>query len=434
MRAGYGVKLRDYLANAVNTTAVLDFGMAQNFGAATTYTCILNLARQAPKGETYACYASDDRAAIADPAAWLRENSVAQRGLGSSSWVVLSKDRQRIKSLVEAQGVPLEDWDINIYRGVLTGFNDAFYITREQRDALIAEDPACEEIIVPLLRGRFVERYGTNWDGTWMIATFPAFGYDDEKLPKPIIRHLAGYKQRLEPKPRGWSGGKWPGRKAGSYRWFEIQDSISYHEEFRKPKIIYPNMTKYLPFYYDEKECFFTNDKGFIITSAGDSLAYLTAFLNSHLFRCCYRDNFPELMGNTYEVRKIFVDQIPVKKPSQTQDDLFTKLVSMIQLAKRADESDSKQAAQFLEDLIDACVMEVYFADHMAEKDLRVLDDTGALLRDYDADATEPEQNQALAAFYQKANVPEHPIRNRLLRLTADSPDLLAVIKEEGRV
>lgn len=29
---------------------------------------------------------------------------------------------------------------------------------------------------------------------------------------------------------------------------------------------------------------------------------------------------------------------------------------------------------------------------------------------------------------------PSHPIRNRLLRLTADSPDLLAIIKQEGKV
>ena len=31
-------------------------------------------------------------------------------------------------------------------------------------------------------------------------------------------------------------------------------------------------------------------------------------------------------------------------------------------------------------------------------------------------------------------SAPSHPIRNRLLRLTADSPDLLAVIKQEGKV
>ena len=57
--------------------------------------------------------------------------------------------------------MPLRDWDINIYRGVLTGYNDAFIIDTDKRDELLA---ACEteeerqrtsEIIRPILRGRF---------------------------------------------------------------------------------------------------------------------------------------------------------------------------------------------------------------------------------------------------------------------------------------
>jgi len=36
--------------------------------------------------------------------------------------------------------------------------------------------------------------------------------------------------------------------------------------------------------------------------------------------------------------------------------------------------------------------------------------------------------------FGATANAPDHPIRNQLLRLTADSPDLFAVIKQEGKV
>ena len=87
-----------------------------------------------------------------------------------------------------------------------------------------------------------------------------------------------------------------------------------------------------------------------------------------------------------------------------------------------------------LEDLIDACVMEIYFAEHMAEKDLQVLDDTESLLTNYDPEATGASKKEALTGFYQKANGADHPIRNRLLRLTADSPGLLAVIKKEGKV
>lgn len=434
MRAGYGEKLRGFLASRVNTRMVLDFGMAQNFGAATTYTCILLFTREPPDGRVLSCYAEDDRAAMEDPDAYFRANAVVQQGLNAKPWVVLSKRRQEIKTRVEKQGIPLKEWDINIYRGVLTGFNDAFYITTEQRNAFIAEDPACEEIIVPLLRGRFVERYAANWDGTWMIATFPALGYDLDNLPRPIMDHLSTYKERLEPKPRGWSGGRWPGRKAGSYRWFETQDSISYHEEFRKPKILYPNMTKYLPFYYDEHDHYYGNQKCFIITSETEELAYLTAFLNSTTFRCSFKDNFPELLGNTYELSKIFFEEIPVKKPDNHQAELFDHLVSMIQVAKKSDAGDAVTQAQFLEDLIDACIMEVYFPEHMAERDLRFMEDTRRLLGEVPSGADEQTACEAARAFTARANAPDHPIRNRLIRLTADSPDLLAVIKEEGAV
>ncbi|MCH7988889.1 MAG: Eco57I restriction-modification methylase domain-containing protein [Planctomycetes bacterium] len=106
MRAGYGSALRGYLANAVDTTSVLDFGMAQNFGAATTYTCVVLFANRSSNGKTQSCYATDDLAAMANPARYFEKNRVVQRDLADDPWVVISKDRQRIKDLVEAQGVP----------------------------------------------------------------------------------------------------------------------------------------------------------------------------------------------------------------------------------------------------------------------------------------------------------------------------------------
>ncbi|MCB1668020.1 MAG: Eco57I restriction-modification methylase domain-containing protein [Pseudomonadales bacterium] len=434
MRAGYGEKLREFLSNNVDTTTVLDFGMAQNFGAATTYTCVLTFVKQAPKGKTRSCYASDDQAAMADPESYLKANSVVQQDLDAKPWVVLPKERQRIKTLVEEQGVPLEEWDIQINYGIKTGFNDAFYITSEQREAMIAEEPACEEIIVPLLRGRFVERFGTNWDGTWMIATFPTLGYEITKLPKPIVNHLLGFRERIEPKPSGWSGGKWNGRKAGSYRWFETQDSISYYQEFSKPKIIYPNMTKYLSFYFDRNDHYFGNQKCFIISGGTDLLPYLTAVLNSALFRCCFKDNFPELLGNTYELSKIFFETIPIKRPAEEQIDLFDQLVALVQFAKKQTDPAMGGQSEFIENLIDACVMECYFHDHMKDKDLLFHADTFRLVGKYDLESSESEQSEFLNDFYKTANSPDHPIRNRLLRLTADSPDLLALIKEHGAV
>jgi len=426
MRAGYGEQLRDFLAAKVNTTAVLDFGMAQNFGAATTYTCVTSLAKQPSAHRTLSCYASDTAAAMSDPANYFARNAVPLNALDGGPWVVLPPERYAIKIKVEAQGVPLEKWKIQINYGIKTGFNDAFYLTKDQRDTFVAGDPRCADFLVPLLRGRYVDRYTPNWDGTWMINSHN--GIKEAGIPPvnlkaqcPLLwRHLSNYERELSK------------RQDKGEHWSNLRN-CAYVEDFNRPKIMYPNMTKFLPFYYDDRNGFFTNDKGFIITSQTESLPYLTAFLNSHLFRCCFRDNFPELMGNTYEVRKIFVDKIPVKRPTAAEVSLFERLVPLIQFAK-ADAGTSPGTAAFLEDLIDACVMESYFREHMAERDLLFHDTVARHLDSYAPEASADEQCGYLADLHATLNAPSHPVRNQLLRLTADSPDLLAIIKKEGKV
>ena len=105
------------------------------------------------------------------------------------------------------------------------------------------------------------------------------------------------------------NGEKVKSRKKTHNKWFETQDSISYWEDFFKPKIIYPNMTKYMPFAYDNQG-YLTNQKCFIMT--GVHLPYLTAFFNSNIFKICYRDCFPELQGGTRELSKIFFENIRI--------------------------------------------------------------------------------------------------------------------------
>ena len=100
----------------------------------------------------------------------------------------------------------------------------------------------------------------------------------------------------------------------------------------------------------------------------------------------------------------------------------------------KAEAGASPGAAAFLEDLIDACVMECYFREHMAERDLLFHDYVAPHLAAYAPEASAARQRDFLTHLHQTLNAPSHPIRNRLLRLTADSPDLLAVIKREGRV
>ena len=254
----------------------------------------------------------------------------------SDSWVILSPIEQSIKRKIEAVGTPLKDWDIQINYGIKTGYNDAFIIDTAKRDEILAncqsedERERTAELIRPIIRGRDIKRYGYNWAGLYLIATFPSRHYDIEQYPAVKEYLLSFGIERLEQtgKEHNVNGEKIKARKKTSNKWFETQDSISYWEDFSKPKIIYPNMTKYMPFVYDEAN-FLTNQKCFIIT--GQNMAYLNAFLNSSLFKYCFRDSFPELQGGTRELSKIFFDKIPVKLVSLEQNEIFRKIVNSVQ-------------------------------------------------------------------------------------------------------
>ena len=108
--------------------------------------------------------------------------------------------------------------------------------------------------------------------------------------------------------------------------WTNLRN-CAYLEEFNKPKIIYPNMTKFLPFVYDKHQ-FFTNQKCFIIT--GNSLAYLTAFFNSKIFRFAFKEYFPELLGDTRELSKVFFETVAVKEVDEITNNEFEQLINEV--------------------------------------------------------------------------------------------------------
>ena len=111
-------------------------------------------------------------------------------------------------------------------------------------------------------------------------------------------------------------------------------------------------MTKFLPFYYDNKG-FFQNDKSFMIT--GKNIAFLTAFLNSSLFKFCFIDNFPELQGGTRELRKIFFDKIPVIKVDNETNIIFETKIAEIQILKQQNIDTTKQEIE-----IDNLIFDLY--------------------------------------------------------------------------
>ena len=235
-------------------------------------------------------------------------------------------------------GTPLKDWNINIYRGVLTGCNEAFIISGEKRAEILQncttkeEKERTAELIRPILRGRDIKRYGYEWADLWLINTHNGI---KGKIPPINIRDYPAIKQHLD---LFW--GKISKRDDKGVTPYNLRN-CAYLDDFNQSKIIYPNMTKYLPFVFDSNQ-FVTNQKCFIIT--GVNLSFLTAFLNSSLFKYCFRDSFPELQGGTRELSKIFFDKIPVFQPDKVIEKRFAQLVDDIQAdysidkAKRIDE------------------------------------------------------------------------------------------------
>ena len=239
--------------------------------------------------------------------------------------MILSPIELSIKRKIEAVGTPLKDWDINIYRGLLTGYNDAFIITTQKRDEILSncqsedERRKTEELIRPILRGRDIKRYGYNWADLWLINTHNGV---KGRIPRIKIEDYPAIKAHLD---KFW--GKIKDRADQGDTPYNLRN-CAYLEEFFKPKVMYPNMTKYIPFYYDTLG-FYQNDKSFMIT--GQHIAYLTAFLNSSIFKFCFLNNFPELQGGTRELRKVFFDKIPVKQISNDLNEHFAILVSEMQ-------------------------------------------------------------------------------------------------------
>ena len=246
----------------------------------------------------------------------------------SDSWVILSPIEQSIKRKIEAVGTPLKDWDINIYRGVLTGYNEAFIISTEKRDEILSncqsedERKRTDELIRPILRGRDIKRYGYNWARWYLIATFPSRHYDIEQYPAVKNYLLSFGIERLEQtgKVHNVNGKKIKARKKTNNKWFETQDSISYWEDFYKPKLFYADITQHLSFCMCEDVMFCNNTTYFIATENLSVLKHLNRYLNTSLVDWYYRTLSVQLGEKAVRMFSIYVLEIPIPPIAKEND------------------------------------------------------------------------------------------------------------------
>ncbi len=239
----------------------------------------------------------------------------------SNSWTILSSLEQSICNKIKRKGIPLKEWNLRINRGVLTGYNDAFIISAEKKDELIAADPKSAELIRPILRGRDIKRYTYAFADLWLIATFPSRHYNIDSYPA-IKQHLLSYGvERLEQTGLKHivNGIEVKARKKTSNKWFETQDSISYWNDFSKQKIVYREISDAMDACLVENE-YMLNNKCYLIT--GDHLVYVLSFLNSNLFTKIILPQ-TNVTGGKGEG---FLNQISLLVPSSDVENKFLKL------------------------------------------------------------------------------------------------------------
>ncbi len=309
MRAGYGEKTREFFATKTNPMLLIDFAGVKIFESATVDTNILLFAKSDNKHETICAVTNKQNAnSIKNLSDFVQQQYSVCGFVSSDSWVILSPIEQSIKRKIEAVGTPLKDWDINIYRGVLTGYNDAFIINTEKRNEILEncqteeERKNTAELIRPILRGRDIKRYGYVDNGLYLINThngvkgkFPRIDINDYPAVKA---HLDQYWDKISVRA---DKGDTP---------YNLRN-CAYLEDFSKPKIIYPETTSGAFFAFDDKGLYLDKTCFMLIS---DDAEYLQLTLSSKLFEFAYRKIFSSvsLGEHGYQYNKHALIKLPI--------------------------------------------------------------------------------------------------------------------------
>lgn len=275
--------------------------------------------------------------------------------LSSTDWQFIPRSSGAILARLRSAPLSVKDFTIDtVYRGITTGFNDAFEIDDAERIALIREDMSSSELIKPLLKGKDLTRWSPPVATRWII--FARRGTQLADYPA-IERHLSKFRDRLTPKPKDWTG-PWLGRKPGSYEWFEIQDNVAYWPIFEKKKIISNKVTDRPNFSIDPGKSYLANTAYCFEAREAE---FITGVLNSSTLHYVAKRVFADKEGGFYEVQPTALLDLPIPRCRDEDKELLASIVTA--LVAGADRPR-------LEALINAFVYELFFADELHARKL----------------------------------------------------------------
>ncbi len=326
MRANYGEPLRRWLKKQ-RIEEITDFGDLPVFETATTYPCILRIRKGSPANQFSA--AQIKTLAFNNLTDYVKENSftVNKTSLGDKGWSLVNKQSQTLLDKLRKVGMPLgEHVKGKIYRGVTTGLNEAFVIDDKTRKQLISEDSKSKELLKPFLFGKDIKRYETPKSNKHLI--FTRRGINIKNYPA-IEKYLLSFKDSLMPKPWNYEGKIWKGRKPGSYKWYEIQDTTDYYLEFEKPKVMLPDISLRGNFTFDT-EGYYCVNTAYII---GNADKYLLGILNSQLINFIYKGMSSTYRGGYLRFIQQYLEKLPIRTinfNNPQEKAIHDKLVSLV--------------------------------------------------------------------------------------------------------
>ncbi len=378
MRAKYGEKLRRFLKENTTILKLIDFSGYRVFEQ-TVDTCILLFKKEKPpKGHSFKFL--EVKSNVESLENYLKNanwQKMEQDKLSNNGWTLGDEKVLSLKEKIERVGRPLKAWNVKIYRGIITGYNEAFIIDMETRNRILAscndeeERKRTEEIIKPVLRGRDIERYRYKWAGFWVICTFPSKKIDIEQYPA-LKEYLASFGERL------LQDGKPGHRKKTPHKWYETQDNIAYYPEFEKEKIVWQHVSGRYEFAYVPAGIYLNNAL-FMITGKPYVLKYMLGILNSKFadYLLLLFTNLTSLGRYAYGAKDT-IEQLPIPPITpQTQplaDQIVQKVDHILSLTQSPDYEINKEKQEKVKELereIDQLVYKLY---GLTEEEIKLIE------------------------------------------------------------
>ncbi|WP_444685883.1 Eco57I restriction-modification methylase domain-containing protein [Helicobacter pylori] len=375
-RAKYGTKLRELLLKKTTIVSYMELNALKVFESAAVDTSIMSFIKQEPpkdKESRFKYYepTPDDK----DDLKSARSLPMRQNALSTESFIFANASFLYLRGKMESVGTPLKDWDIQINYGIKTGANEAFIITTEKREEILnacktqEERKRTETLIKPILRGKDIKKYSYEWADLWVIATFPSLKLDIDDYPS-LKTYLSQFRPRID------QTGEKDCRKKTNNQWFETQDTIAYHEDFEKEKIVYGEIVQEPRFYLDNGECelgyFYAEATSFILT--GEHLRYLLGMLHSKLITFAFKTFYAGggLGESGYRYKKAFIERLPIPKITPQNQKLAHKITDCAKAILEAKEKDPKANTQELEKEIDALVYQLY---NLTDEEIKIIEE-----------------------------------------------------------